>query len=49
MAGKRRNRENVHNIAEYYAIEKGQRGRSQQKSGRKPRLKGTGTGKFGDD
>ena len=44
-AGSGRNKGKLHTIAQYFAIEKAQRGGSQQKIGREQGLKGTGSEK----
>ena len=46
VAGSRRKREKLRKIAQYFAIEKIQRGGSQKIQGREPGLKGTGSGRF---
>ena len=45
-AGSGTKREKLRNIAQYFAIEKMQRGGSQKNTGREPGLKGTGSGRF---
>ena len=46
VAGRGRKREKLRNIAQYFTIEKMQRGGSQKIQGREPGLKGTGSGRF---
>ena len=46
VAGSGRKREKLRNIAQYFAIEKMQRGGIQKIQGREPGLKGTGSGRF---
>ena len=46
VAGSGRKREELRNIAHYFAIEKMQRDGSQKNTGREPGLKGTGSGRF---
>ena len=45
-AGSGSKREKLHNIAQYFAIEKMQRGREPKNTGWEPGLKGTGSGRF---
>ena len=45
-SGSGRKREKLRNIAQYFTIEKMQRGGSQKIQGREPGLKGTGSGRF---
>jgi len=46
VAGSGRKRGKLRNIAQYFAIEKMQRGGSPKNTGREPGLKGTGSGRF---